>query len=146
MNKKMFLVFTILAVVFSLLPISSVMAKKVDQPVIFSIRNRTGATMELKLTDKNGLHHFFTLSEGISHIELVQGVYGYYASLPCGTEVGKFNFGVAKEYLFSCHKGPEITLIECNLPQWWPHHTNNFGSDLPDKLIFLPPTCGKNIY
>ena len=67
-----------------------------------NVRNATGAVVNLRLTDANGMNTFFSLEPGVYPISLTEGVYSYYASLPCGNLAGSWNVNVVKTLYLSC--------------------------------------------
>ncbi len=102
---------TILAMLFSFLPVSTALAKKEDTNVTLMVKNRTGGTVMVRLTDENGKSLFFTYGPGQANTILFEGHFSYYASAPCGNQSGVFNLNVTKELLLSCDADLEVALL-----------------------------------
>jgi hypothetical protein len=110
MKKFAVVTLTILALLFSFLPMSSAQAKKDPTDVTLKVRNRTGGVVELKLVDQNGDSRWFRYDPGQTNTPLPEGLYTYYASTPCGNQSGIFNVNITKELLFACNRGVEVSL------------------------------------
>ena len=67
-----------------------------------NVRNSSGGTVSLRLTDANGNNRFLTIEPGLAPITVVEGEYSYYASLPCGNLAGTWNVNVTKTLFLSC--------------------------------------------
>ena len=67
-----------------------------------NIRNQTGAVVSVDRVDANGNHIYKTLEEGVFPVTLTEGIYTYYASLPCGNVSGQWNINVVKTLFLSC--------------------------------------------
>jgi hypothetical protein len=97
-------IITVLALLFSFLPINSVQAKQ-NTEIVLDVRNRTGDTISLKLIDENGNARWFVFQPGLTPTPLPEGGYTFYASTVCGNRTGVFNLNVTKELLFDCRGG-----------------------------------------
>jgi hypothetical protein len=103
---------TILAMLFSLIPMSSALARRNDTQVTIKIRNRTGGTVQVRLSAENGKSLFFEVGPGQTNTVVFEGRFQYFASSPCGNQGGVFNMNVTKELFFSCvAAGLEVKLI-----------------------------------
>ena len=111
MKKQFVVVLVILALLMALTPVSSALAGKADTMVVLSVRNRTGATINLDLINAAGYHQYFNLIDGWSQIVVAQGVYDYYASLPCDKKIGTINMNVAKDLILLCKSGTQIQFV-----------------------------------
>jgi len=115
--KKLIYFILILAL---LLPVGAVFAK---EPVTFEIefRNRTGGVVSLSMEDANGNKTFSDVPEGVSTLDVPEGVYQYYASTLCGVEVGTWNMNVKKVAIFKCEADGELFVDldrMCYFPGW----------------------------
>jgi hypothetical protein len=102
---------TILALLFSFLPVSTALAKKDAVNVTLTVKNRTGGTVLVRLTDENGKSLFYAYEPGQTNTVLFEGHFRYYASTLCGNQSGVFNLNVTKELFFSCNAGLEMALL-----------------------------------
>jgi hypothetical protein len=106
--KKIVFAFLIIVLV-SMLPLAAGAGKPAQLEL--NIRNQTGAVVSLDLVDANGNHIYKTLEEGVFPITLTEGIYTYYASLPCGNVSGQWNINVVKTLYLSCKQSvPAIGL------------------------------------
>jgi hypothetical protein len=101
---------TLLTLLFSFLPLNTVLAKKGDTSLTLTIKNRTGGPITVLLTDAEGHHFPFTFAPGVTNQDVFEGHFSYYASTPCGNRSGDLNLNVTKELFFSCGDGLEVTL------------------------------------
>ena len=125
--KKIVFAFLIIVLV-SMLPLAAGAGKPAQLEL--NIRNQTGAVVSLDLVDANGNHIYKTLEEGVFPITLTEGIYTYYASLPCGNVSGQWNINVVKTLYLSCKQSvPAIglqrmqgasssVLMECYILPW----------------------------
>jgi hypothetical protein len=75
------------------------------------IRNQSGAVVALDLVDAGGNHLYKTLPQGVFPITLTEGVYSYYASLPCGNISGHWNINVVKTLYLSCMRSVPVVQL-----------------------------------
>jgi len=100
----------VLVALLSALPGSAAQAAEPATISLF-VRNSTGGTVSMVLTDELGFHFTFTYAPGMTTSLLKEGNYTYYANTPCGSEAGSFNLNRAKKLDFFCSKeGREITI------------------------------------
>jgi hypothetical protein len=102
---------TILAMLFSLFPMSTALASRDNTQVTIKIKNRTGGTVRVRLTDENGKSLFFEYGPGHTNTVVFEGRFQYFAGTPCGNQSGVFNMNVTKELFFSCGAGLEVKLL-----------------------------------
>jgi len=112
--KKLSLITTlavfVLVALLSVLPGSTAQAAEPATISLF-VRNSTGGTVSMVLTDQLGFHFTFTYAPGMTTSTLKEGNYTYYANTPCGAESGSFNLNRSKKLDFFCSKeGREINL------------------------------------
>jgi hypothetical protein len=93
---------TILAMLISIFPMSTAMASRDATQVTIKIKNQTGGTVLVRLTDENGKSLFFEYGPGHTNTVVFESRFQYYASTPCGNQSGVFNVNVTKELFFSC--------------------------------------------
>lgn len=101
--KKITKIVLIILVIATLIPVSVFAATAQD--VTVSVRNRSGAKVEMSLTDANGNQIFYALEEGVTAFDITEGVYTFWAGLPCGNVTGEWNINVSKTLFLSCHEG-----------------------------------------
>ncbi len=121
MKKITIVLFTILALLFSMLPISSAAAKKDTGNVFLYVRNRTGGLVHIVLTNANGKKLVFDYPVGMAKETMPQGKYGYYIITPCQKLSGDINLNVTKQLFFACDQGVDSeTLAEVTVqPAPW---------------------------
>lgn len=113
------LIYTILILTL-LLPAGAVFAK---EPVTFELefRNQTGGVVSLSMEDANGNKTFVDVPEGVSTLDVPEGVYQYYANTLCGVEVGTWNMNVKKVAIFKCEADGDLFVDldrMCYFPGW----------------------------
>ena len=113
MKKNIIVMFTVLALLFAMLP-SGIAQAKVGTSLI-NIRNRTGGPVTLVLRSADGTMTL-TLPDGVYNLSFPSIVYNFYAITPCGTQAGKFNLTGPKQMYFFCGNGPEILLQNAPKP------------------------------
>lgn len=86
--------------IIALLPVNVFAAQ--PQEVSWFVRNRTGGSVEVSLTDEFGNLQFFTFEEGVSEISLMEGKYQFWASMECGNLAGTWNVNLSKILYLSC--------------------------------------------
>ncbi len=115
MLKKLFSCTLIVVLVSILLPATAFAGN--PQPLHLNVRNQTGGTVHLNLTDANGDVTFITLESGVFPVDLTEGVYNYWASTPCGNIAGSWNVNVGKTLFLSCKNNlPALSLAKSVLP------------------------------
>ena len=102
MHKKVMFVLIVALLVMAL---PTAVFAAAPAPVMLHVRNTTGGPVELSLTDEVGNVMFYSLVEGINHIELVDGLYGFYASTLCGVQTGVWNLSATDTYILKCQDG-----------------------------------------
>jgi len=119
MKKSAIVTLVILALLVSMLPMSTAMAAKPAKVSIF-VNNATGGTVALTLVGASGYQNNFSYLPGMSATSLVEGIYSYRASTPCGLKIGKFNLTRNRQLEFFCPKGS--TQITLNTVSAGPNH------------------------
>jgi hypothetical protein len=100
MLKKLFSCLLIVVLGSIMLPASAIAGS--PQPLHLNVRNQTGGTVQLNLTDANGDMTFIALEPGVFPVDLTEGIYSYWASTPCGNVAGSWNVNVSKTLFLSC--------------------------------------------
>ena len=109
------------------------------------VRNSSGGEASLRLTDADGNNHFFTVPAGASELTLTEGIYTYYAIMPCGNTAGTFNINVAKVLYLSCQGSMPMASVQrngvvCeNFGVWdydFQENLDGFYSDEPDFYLY----------
>lgn len=100
MLKKLFSCLLIVVLGSIMLPASAIAGS--HQPLHLNVRNQTGGTVQLNLTDANGDMTFIALEPGVFPVDLKEGIYSYWASTPCGNVAGSWNVNVSKTLFLSC--------------------------------------------
>ncbi|MEI6290520.1 MAG: hypothetical protein WCP19_08815 [Chloroflexota bacterium] len=92
MKKATLITIIILALLVSMLPMSSAFAAKPTPMVKVTVFNHTKGTINMSLTDFNGFHYYATFANSGSNtysMEVPEGkYYSYYIMTPCDTLVG----------------------------------------------------------
>ena len=95
MKKATLITIVILALLFSMLPVSTAFAAKPIPQTQVTVYNHTKGNVEMVLTDFNGFHYFYSFAnsgENIYTLEVPQGkYYDYYIVTHCETHVGNWN-------------------------------------------------------
>ena len=117
MRTKYFSVFVVVAMLLALLPSTALASPLAAKPsdVTIHVRNQTGVTVQLSLTDAQGNILYFMLDPGVYPITLTEGIYAYYAALPCGPSTGTLNLTNTKILYLSCNDDtPSLNLSRTN--------------------------------
>lgn len=124
MKKNLFVVFIVLALLVSMLPVGNVFAKA-SQDITITVRNQTRGVASLLLIDNNGNRRYYTFQPGDIAVELVPvGRYAYFLSTPCGNETGAYNLNRHKQLDLYCAKeGREAPLFVPFTPAPVVHNT-----------------------
>ncbi len=85
--KKALVITIVLVILLSMLPMSGAFAKSGGTALV-EIRNATGATITVNLSNGKTL----TWYPGTSRFTIASGYYTYYAQTACGLKTGKWNF------------------------------------------------------
>jgi hypothetical protein len=93
---------------FSMLPINSIAAKKDTGNVFLYVRNRTGGNVHIVLTNAAGKKTVFDYPVGMAKETLPQGPYSYYIITPCQKLTGGINLNVTKQLFFTCNQGVDL--------------------------------------
>jgi len=99
-NRKWLPFYIVGALLILVLPLSVLAGEPQDVKVY--VKNTTGGTVDLLLTDPNGVPQWFSLWDQNQEITLTEGKYNYYASTVCGVQAGVWNVNVGKRLLISC--------------------------------------------
>lgn len=111
MKKSLFVTIIVIALVISMLPFSSALAKREVGTVEIEIRNQTGAPMSIIITDNFGLYsHIYFYEPGVWYLNIQKGSYVYHASTACGTISSSANFDRVKKLAFHCRAGVNSSL------------------------------------
>lgn len=106
MKKSIIITMVVLALIISLLPISSAFAKRETGFVNIEVRNMTNAPVSILFTDSLGLFsHLYVYEPGIWNLNIQKGEYVYKASTSCGAVSGTANFDRSKKMAFHCSPG-----------------------------------------
>ena len=104
----------VFALIIFILAATLPMAASAGKPaqLVLNIRNQTGAVVSVDLVDANGNHIYITLEEGVFPVTLIEGIYSYYAILPCGNVSGQWNINIVKTLFLSCKQSaPAVGLL-----------------------------------
>ncbi len=111
MKSKVVIIIVVLALLVSMLPLSSVLAAKAVPTVLIISHNQTGKTISLVLTPKGGSPFFFSFKPGYSTDTVPEGIYQYYYQTACGIQVGVWNMTRNRTLTTYCAKeGREVNL------------------------------------
>lgn len=113
----------ILTAAFSVMQSGTALAANGPAEVSVMVKNVTGGTVTLRMTDGEGVSHWFTFDgQGMFKVSVPEGHYSYYASTPCGSESGEFNLNVSKSLKFYCDGGLGVSLTKpegsCEMVLW----------------------------
>jgi hypothetical protein len=122
----------ILTAALSVMQSGRALAANGPAEVSVTVKNMTGGTVTLRMTDGEGVAHWFTFDgQGMFKVSVPEGQYSYYASTPCGGENGEFNLNVSKSLKFYCEDGLGVSLTKpegsCSVYGWW-HWYSGFGT------------------
>ena len=109
MKKIALVTLVILAMLFSMLPISSAIAATVGTVKLF-IKNQTGAPITITFTNAAGAKQQFILAAGTYFKAFPAYTYSYVANTACGTRYGSLNLTRRAQLYFSCKSGEEVVL------------------------------------
>ena len=112
MKAKSFVLLVVLALMVSMLPMSSAIAAKATPKVGIIVHNQTSGSISLTLTDSIGNPRFFTFkSEYTPAVFVPGGIYKYYLLTPCGYQSGIWNLTRTKQLTLYCAKeGRQVNL------------------------------------
>jgi hypothetical protein len=111
MKARLVILFVVLALLVSMLPMSSAFAHKVTPKVDVIVHNQTAGTITLTLTAKTGSYYFTFKPEFNSGATVPAGVYSYYLLTPCGYQHGIWSLTRTKQLTLYCAKeGREVNL------------------------------------
>ena len=112
MKARFVILFVVLALLVSMLPMSSAFAAKATPKVDVIVHNQTKGTISLTLTDSIGNPYFFTFKpEFTSGGSVPEGVYSYYLLTPCGYQRGTWSLTRTKQLTLYCAKeGRQVNL------------------------------------
>jgi len=105
MKKNLIVILVVLALLVSVFPTSTVLAKHGNgNKYTIEIRNRTGAPISFILTDvKKGSSQVYTYQDGMWDITLGTGWFSYQANTACGAVSGMFNLDHRRTISFHCY-------------------------------------------
>jgi len=112
MKKQLFVVFVVIALLVATLPVSVFASTPAVLKV--DVRNTTGGAINLDIVDAAGNHIYKSFDAGVFEFEMLEGIYTYYVTTPCGNYAGDWNLNINKTLFVSCKSGePTVTLDEC---------------------------------
>lgn len=118
MKKQMILIVLLVLMLATLLPAAALAAKPAELDI--RVRNHTGASVELSLTDAVGNVTYKSIPAGIGSFTLAEGRYTFYASTVCGVQSGPFNASAKEKVLYlGCDDGPVVQYESCQLVALW---------------------------
>lgn len=109
MKKTVLVTLVILAMLFSMLPLSSAIAAKVGTSNL-QIRNQTGAPIAITLMNTAGAMQQYSLPTGSYYQTLPAYTYSYVANTSCGIRYGSLNLTRKAKLYFSCKSGEEVVM------------------------------------
>lgn len=119
MKKQLFVVFVIIALLAAVLPVSVFAGSPAELKV--EVRNTTGGMIYLDIVDAAGNHIYKSFEAGVFEFDMLEGIYSYYVSTPCGNYAGEWNLNINKTLFVSCKSGePTVTLDKCVLGIFYP--------------------------
>ncbi len=107
MKKTVLVTLVILAMLFSMLPISSAIAAKVGTSALM-IRNQTGAPIAISLTNTAGAKQQYTWAAGVYWKTVPAYIYTYVATTACGPRQGSVNLTRQATLYFTCKSGEQF--------------------------------------
>ena len=114
MKKHYLFVMILVLMTVSLFP-ASALAKpqsKSQQFVNVDVYNHSGSALTVLLTNKHtGDRSFLNLLNGVSSESLLQGVYDYSVTTPCGLETGTWNVTPGRILWISCRTGNPVAVM-----------------------------------
>ncbi len=106
MKKTTLIVVVILALLVSMLPMSTVFASKGVQYSTITVNNRTKGVVVLTAIDAKGFRYFYTFDAGyVYKISVPQGNYEFFVTSPCKDYTNQYNLSRNKTLNFYCPKG-----------------------------------------
>ena len=114
MKKIALVTLVILALLVSMLPLSSAMAasaakSSVGTSTVF-IRNQTGAPVTIRLMNAAGAMQQFSLPTGSYYMTFPAYTYSFVANTSCGNRYGSLNLTRKAVLYFSCKPGEQVVL------------------------------------
>lgn len=87
---------------------------KTPQMVSFNVYNHSGTALTVLLTNKKtGDRAYLNLDSGVTTEQLLQGMYDYTVTTPCGLETGTWNVTPGRMLWISCKYGfPVAALVK----------------------------------
>lgn len=106
MKKSTLIVVVIIALLVSMLPMSTAFASKGVQYSTVTINNRTKGVVVLTAIDAKGFRYFYTFDAGyVYKITVPQGNYEFFVTSPCKDYTNQYNLTRNKTLNFYCAKG-----------------------------------------
>jgi hypothetical protein len=142
----------VIAMLFSMLPMSSAVAAKGPGNINLYIRNRTGGTISMTLTDAAGKKISYNLTDGMYKKKLTLGTYSYYIITPCQKLTGVMNLAGHRQLFFACNQGVAgenpAELSALAVPSFKPNACQYYNGNRWDYLAgYIVPTAdGRDLY
>ena len=109
--KKIVMFFVVLALLLAALPATALAKEPVT--VELNVRNRAKYEVQLQLKDAYNNIRTFVVPAGLSTLDVQEGRYEYWASLPCGNVSGIANVNVVKTLVLECpRETPHVYLVK----------------------------------
>ncbi len=103
MKRTFVVLLTVFTLLFSMLPTSIAFAAKAAPTVKVTVRNQTGGTISIGMTNSIGNPYYFTFTKhDTASVSVKGGMYTYFASTPCGIQSGSFNLTRSKVLVIAC--------------------------------------------
>ena len=151
--KKRYIYICLLVILFSSMLPGAALAKsgKTPQSISVNVYNHSGSALTVLLTNKkNGDRSYLNLDSGVTTEHLLQGMYDYTVTTPCGLETGSWNVTPGRILWISCKYGfPVAALVKAGSCgemgiyiyggtdqfSFWPwHYLKTLYSSLQDAL------------
>ncbi|MEI7846862.1 MAG: hypothetical protein WCK35_13760 [Chloroflexota bacterium] len=113
MKKVTLITIVILALLVSMLPVSTVLAGKGVINTEITLNNRTKGVVVVTMINSKGQRLFYSFDPGyVYHQAVPQGVYEYYIVTRCKNEVGRWNLTRNKAIDLYCpSEGLDVQLL-----------------------------------
>ena len=116
MKKIVLVTLVILALLVSMLPMSTALAAKSRPPTAVFIKNQTGAPITLVLTSASARQNI-TLPTGSYYITVPVANYTYVAATACANRSGSLNLTRRAQLYFSCKSAGEQIVFARIVPR-----------------------------
>ena len=112
MKRTFVVMLTVLTLLFSMLPTSTALAAKPQPSVKVTVRNQTGGSISISLTDSIGNPYYFSFTKrDTTSVSIPQGNFSYFAFTPCGIQKGTFNLSRNKVLTIGCSNSGAQELV-----------------------------------